>query len=263
MEKYKNDEAKGVGSSQSQKTTRENQLQLSANCLLNVIVLASERRPRLDVDIVLHHCLTALKDPFMFEKFGRDHLTALNQEILSKRGYWSKLKPNSWLSLFLISLKLLRNRLPTNVTYVSLASLLNYVMHHGTVQSDISLKVRKKLQFFMDNLNNKTVLQKEHNLVKIWIDSSIQLAFSVGSEDRFLLCLLTETTLNTFLELCHDHLEDVDMIVQYSILAMVAHNPCGVECGEVGFMVAGSQEEWIRTVRRLHSLIDFLIKTNT
>jgi hypothetical protein len=55
-----------------------------------VIVLAGERKPRLDVDIVLHHCLTALKDPFMLEKFGRDHLTALNREILSKRGYWSK-----------------------------------------------------------------------------------------------------------------------------------------------------------------------------
>lgn len=199
----------------------------------------------------------------MFEKFGRDHLTALNREILSRRGYWSKLKPNSWLSLFLISLKLLKNSLPVNVTYVSLASLLNYVMHHGTVQSDISLKIRKKLQFFMDNLNNKAMLQKEHNLVKIWMDSSIQLAFSVGSEDRYHLCLLTETTLNTFLDLCHDHIDDIETIVQYSILALIAHHPCGVESNETGFMVAVSTEEWMRTLRRLHSLVDFLIKTHT
>ncbi len=228
-----------------------------------MIVLASERKPRLDVDEVLDHCLMALKDPFMLEKFGRDHLTALNREILSKRGYWSKLKPNLWLSLFLMSLKLLRGKLPTNVTYVSLAGLLNYVMHHGTLQSDISLKVRKKLQFFVDNLNNKTMLQKEHHLVKIWVDSSIQLAFSVGSEDRHLLCMLTETTLNSFLDLCHDHLEEIELIIQFSILAMVAHHPCGVESAEAGFMVSGNTDDWLRTMRRLHSLVDFVIKTNT
>ena len=263
VEKFKIDEKKGVGATQAQKSLRENQLQLSANCLLNVISLASERRPRLDVDEVLDHCLTSLKNPFMFEKFGSDHLIALNREILSKRGYWSKLKPNLWLSLFLMSLKLLRGQLPKNVTYVSLSTLLNYVMHHGTLQSDISLKVRKKLQFFVDNLNNKSMLQKEHNLVKIWIDSSIQLAFSVGSEDRFHLCMLTETTLNSFLDLCHDHLEDIELIIQYSILAMVAHHPCGVESGEGGFMVFGNTDDWLRIVRRLHSLIDFVIKTNT
>ncbi|XP_059352933.1 serine-protein kinase ATM-like [Daphnia carinata] len=262
VDKFKQDEAKGVGITQAQKTLRENQLQLSANCLLNVIVLASERKPRLDVDEVLDHCLMALKDPFMLEKFGRDHLTALNREILSKRGYWSKLKPNAWLSIFLISLKILRSQLPNNVTYVSLANLLNYVMCHGTLQSDILLKVRKKLQFFKDNLNNKTVLQKEHFLVQIWIDSAIQLAFAVGCEDRFLLCRLTEATLNTILDLCHDHLEDIDLIVQYSLLAMVAHHPCGIEPNEIGFMVAGNVDDWLRIMRRLHSLIDFIIKTN-
>lgn len=99
--------SRGVRASQSQKTLRENELRLSADCLLNVIVLASERKPRLDVDIVFHHCLTALKDPFMFERFGRDHLTTLNQEILSKRGYcWAKLIPNIWLSHFFITLRL-------------------------------------------------------------------------------------------------------------------------------------------------------------
>lgn len=215
------------------------------------------------MDAVLHHCLTALKDAFMLDKFGRDHLTVLNREILSRRGYWSKLKPNSWLSIFLISLKILRGQLPNNVTYVSLASLLNYVMYHGTLQSDISLKVKKKLQFFVDNLNNKAVLQKEHFLVKIWIDSAIQLAFAVGTEDRVILCRLTETTLNSALDLCHDHLEDIELIVQYSLLAMVAHHPCGVEANETGFMVTGNLDDWFRTMRRLHSLIDFIIKTNS
>lgn len=228
-----------------------------------MIVLASERKPRLDVDTILHHCLTTLKDPFTFERFGRDYLTALNHEILSRRGYWSKVKPNTWLSLFLISLKLMKNPLPPSITYLSLASLLNSVMHHGIVQSDISLKVRKKLQFFVDSLSNKAMLQKEHHLVSIWIDSSIQLAFSIGFEDRLPLCSLTETTLNTFLDLCHDHLEDIDMIVRYSIIAMIAHHPNGVEMSEAGYMVAGNQEEWIRTLRRLHSLVDFIIKTNT
>jgi hypothetical protein len=44
---------------------------------------------------------------------------------------------------------------------------------------------------------------------------------------------------------------------------MVAHHPNGVETGDIGFMVAGSPDDWLRTMRRLHSLIDFVIKTNT
>lgn len=124
-EKFKSDESKGIGASQAQKTLRGNQLQQSTHCLLNVIVLASKRKPRLDVDLVLDHCLIALKDPFWLEKFGMDHLTALNREILSRRSYWSKLKPNLWLSIFLMGLKILRSSMPANLTYVAVSTLLN------------------------------------------------------------------------------------------------------------------------------------------
>ena len=109
-------------------------------------------------------------------------------------------------------------------------------------------------------MNNKTMLVKEHHLVRIWLDTAIQLALTFGSEDRSLLCTLTEKTLNTFLDLCHDHLEEMDLLVQYSILAIVAHHPNSVESGEPGFLVTGCIEDWQKIVRRLHSLTDFQIK---
>ena len=129
-EKYQSDCSKGVGASkgasQASKTLKDNQLQLSANCLLNVIFLASKSKPRLDVDLVLDHCLMSLKDLFWLEKFGRDHLTALNREIMSRRSYWSKLKPNLWLSIFLMALRIIRGKLPASVTHLSVATLLNH-----------------------------------------------------------------------------------------------------------------------------------------
>lgn len=204
----------------------------------------------------------AMKDSFMFEKFGRDHLAILNREILSKRGYWSKLKPNLWLSIFLMALKLFKSKLPTNITYVSLATLLNYVMHHGTRQSDISIKVKKKISFFTETLNNKLMLKKEHNLFKVWLDSTVELGFSVGFEDRHQLCMLTESTLNTFLDLCHDNFDSIELVVQFSTLAVIAHHPFGVEVGDPDFMCFNSTEEWLKLLRRLHSLIDFIIKVS-
>lgn len=256
------EEGKGTATTQKQKTLRENHLQAGSNCLLNVIKAAKQDQPMLDVDVVLHHCLMVLKDSLMLEKFGRDHLAVLNREILSKRGYWSKLKPNLWLSIFLMALKLFKSKLPNNVTYTSLATLLNYVMHHGTHQSDISIKIKKKISFFIEALNNKAMLNKEHNLLKVWLDSTVELGFAIGFEDRLQLCMLSEATLNTFLDLCHDHLDNIDLIAQFSILAMIAHHPFGVEIGDSDFMAFNGTEEWLKLLRRLHSFIDFIIKIN-
>ena len=174
---------------------------------MNVIVIGTERKPRLDVELLLHHCLTALKDGLLFEKFGRDHLTALNREVLPKRKYWSELKPNSWLSLFLLTLKIFRGKVPANVTYVSLATILNHVAHHGVLQCDITLKLKKKIGFFIDSLSNREITHKEHNLFKVWLDTSVHLALAFGYEDRLLLCKLTESTLNFILDSCHDNIE--------------------------------------------------------
>ena len=258
VEKYKQDEEKGVTS----KAVRENNLMLTANCLLNVIEMGCDRKPRLNIDLVLHHCLMALKDSFLVDKFARNYLTALNRIILPVRKYWSQLKPNLWLSLFLLTLKILKNaRTPPNVTLVSLASLLNLVIHRGAIQSDLSLKMGKKIPFFIESLNNKNMMHKEHHLFKIWLDTSIHLAFSVGQQDRYLLCNLTENTLNTVLDCCHEKTDvEIELVVQYSIVAMIAHHPFGVQCGEPGFFVSKSLEEWQQILRRLFSLTDFIIK---
>ena len=108
VEKYKADEAKSEaksGVTQAQRKTRDYQLEVSSNFVMNIINMASCRKPRLDVDLVMEHCLKNMTDSFNRDKFGRDHLNSLNNDILSKRSYWSKLKPNLWLSLFLISVK--------------------------------------------------------------------------------------------------------------------------------------------------------------
>lgn len=137
----------------------------------------------------------------------------------------------------------------------------NYqVMHHGTRQCDIVLKVIKKVPFFIETLNNKSLLRLENHLVvKVWIDSAIQLAITIAPEDRLLLCSLTESTLNTFLDQCHNHLEDLDLFVRYCTLAVLAHHPSGEEIGEPGFRTAGSIEDWQKILRRIHSLTDFSI----
>lgn len=223
--------------------------------------MGCERKPRLDIDLVLHHCLTAFKDSFLVDKFARDYFTALNRIILPIRKYWSQLKPNLWLSLFLLTLKIMKSPLPPNVTFVSLATLLNSVVHRGGVQSDLSRRMRKKIPFFIESLTNKQVLHKEHHLLKIWLDTSIHVAFCVGQQDRHLLCNLTENTLNTFLDYCHEKVEDIELIVQFSLIAMVAHHPSGVKCHEIGFVALKSLEEWQQILRRLFSLTDFIIKS--
>lgn len=48
--------------------------------------------------------------------------------------------------------------------------------------------------------------------------------------------------------------------MQYSTLAIVAHHPCPAEPGDSSFLVTGSLEDWQKTMRRIHSLTDFLIK---
>ena len=222
--------------------------------------MGCDRKPRLDIDLVLHHCLTAFKDPFLVEKFARDYLTALNRIILPIRKYWSQLKPNLWLSLFLLTLKIMKAPSPPNVTLVSLASLLNSVVHWGAIQCDLSLKMSKKIPFFVESLNNKQMLYKEHHLLKIWLDTSIHMAFCVGQQDRLLLCNFIENTLNTFLDCCHEKVEETELIIQYSLIAMVAHHPLGVKCHEVGFTTLKPLEEWQQILRRLFSLTDFIIK---
>lgn len=139
-------------------------------------------------------------------------------------------------------------------------SLSLQVIRHGTLQCDITLKVIKKMPVLIASLNNKAMLVKEHNLVKLWLDSAIHLSFSVGFEDRLLLCNLTESTINTFLDLCYDHREDMDRIVQYAILAVVAHHPNGDEVSEPGFRVSGAVEAWKNILRKLHSVTDFAVK---
>ena len=127
------------------------------------------------------------------------------------------------------------------------------------MQCDITLKVIKKMPILITHLNNKTMLKKEHGLVKLWLNSAIHLAFAAGFEDRLFICNLTESTLNTFLDLCHDHREDMDLIVQFSILAVVAHHPNGEEMGDPGFRVSGPIEGWKHILRRLHSVTDFAV----
>jgi len=155
----------------------------------------------------------------------------------------------------------MKGQLPPNVTLVSLASLLNSVAHRGAIQSDLSLKMRKKIPFFIENLNNKQMLLKEHHLLKIWLDTSIHVAFCVGQQDRQLLCMLTENTLNTFLDCCHEKVEEIELIVQYSLIAIAAHHPFGVKCHEVEFVSLKPLEEWQQILRRLFSLTDFIIRS--
>ena len=117
VEKFKADESKGVGLTQNQKKLRENQLGVSSTFVMNSINLGSCRKPRLDIDLVLDHFMKNMTDSFNRDMFGCDLLNSLNNEILSRRSYWSKLKPNSWISLFLISVKVILKKIHTIAVY--------------------------------------------------------------------------------------------------------------------------------------------------
>lgn len=52
----------------------------------------------------------------------------------------------------------------------------------------------------------------------------------------------------------------MELVVQYSLVAMIAHHPCNAGWGRAGFLSAGPVEDWRRLVRRLHSLTDFIVK---
>ena len=137
-------------------------------------------------------------------------------------------------------------------------------MQSGKVQSNLILKILQepKLKCLTNTLHKKFQLNKEDAQFKIWIGAALQLAFSVGSQDRYSLRKLMEETVNPLFEPRDRHREDINLLTQCFIVAMVAFHPCGLQSGEK-WKNFGNSHDWSRIVNRLESFVQFIVKKHT
>ena len=137
-------------------------------------------------------------------------------------------------------------------------------MQSGKVQSNLILKILQepKLKCLTNTLHKKFQLKKEDAQFKIWIGAALQLAFSVGSQDRYSLRKLMEETVNPLFEPRDRHREDINLLTQCFIVAMVAFHPCGLQSGEK-WKNFGNSHDWSRIVNWLESFVQFIVKNHT
>ena len=231
----------------------------ACTCVVNVVVLASRREPRLDAEQVLHHFLMSLNSSLSSSStsrmFTRDLLVVTTDQILTSRGYRAQINPNMWLSLFLIVGKILKGQTPPNVTDVLMSTLLNLVVKFGTSQSGLLLKMKTKIQLFSEVVRREVAI-KEHNIFRVHLDTCTELCTLLAIEDRSLACALTEATVNRLLDTVQSNQEYPDSIIKYCILAVIVHHPDSVEPHPP------ANETWHQILHRLSNMIRKIITNN-